>query len=290
MDKEQVSLVDPGKLPVNGKFVVVFAEGPDHVIGVIADLVLFAQDSDMVIGAVHGGAHEVGRAGVDADIFLVNMLGVDRPGHESTVGGEHEAAHLGIDRDISHSRGDEDALVFFPHSLSDHTNIIGDLALAVGDSYAAGEIDEGKVDAEFPLCLCRQAEKSSGQFRVIVIGDRIAGEESVQAEVLHSLVPEDPVAFEELSLGKAVFGIAGIVHDPVAHLEDAAGIVAQGHGLRELPVQDLFKEGDVGDVIEVDDGAQLRRKGVLLSGSVVGGKHDLMSRGPHGIRQHQLRH
>ena len=249
VDEEQVSPVDLGELPVHGKLVIVFAEGADDVIGVVADGVLLAQDGDVVVGAVHGGPHEVGRAGVDTDVLLVNVLGVDGPGDKGAVGGQHETAHLRVDRDVIHAGGDQDPLIFLPDAISDHADVIGNLALAVGDADAAGKVDKGEMNAELLLDLHGQGEEAACQLRIIVIGYGVAGQESVEAEMLHPLVAQDPVALKELGLGKAVFGVAGVIHDPVGHLEDPARIIAQGHGLREFPVQDIFQEGDVGDVV-----------------------------------------
>ena len=43
---------------------------------------LLAHDGDVVIGAVHGRAHQVGGAGVHADVLLISVLFVDGLGDQ----------------------------------------------------------------------------------------------------------------------------------------------------------------------------------------------------------------
>ena len=169
MDKEKVAAVDLGKLPVNGKLVVVLAQRADNVVGVIADGVLLAENRDVVIGTVHGGTHEVGCAGVNADVFLVNMFGVDGTCYECAVGSEHKASHLSIDCDIAHAGRHQETLIFFTDTLADHTDIVGDLTLAVRNSNAAGEVDEGEMDTQFILGFNRQLKQASRKLRVIIV-------------------------------------------------------------------------------------------------------------------------
>ena len=66
-----------GQHPVDGKLVVVLAQAADHIVLVVAGSVLLAQHGDVVVGAVHGRAHQVGGTGVHTDILLINVLFVD---------------------------------------------------------------------------------------------------------------------------------------------------------------------------------------------------------------------
>ena len=66
-----------GQHPVHRKFVVVLAQAAHHVVCVVAGGVLLAQHRNVVVGPVHGRAHQVGRAGVQTDVLLVDVLFVD---------------------------------------------------------------------------------------------------------------------------------------------------------------------------------------------------------------------
>ena len=71
-------------------------------------------------------------------------------------------------------------------------------------------------------------------------------------------------------MGHAVFGFLRLADDVVA-LDEGAGVVAEGEAGREARV--LFEIFDVGDVVQVDDGAQLHRFLEFIGGGVVGGEH-----------------
>ena len=92
MDEEQVALIDLRKHAVDCKLIVVFAEGTCHIVLVVAGLVLFSHNRDMMVSAVHSRTHQVYRACVNTDVLLVGMLLVDRSCHESAVRSQHEAA------------------------------------------------------------------------------------------------------------------------------------------------------------------------------------------------------
>ena len=137
MDIEQVSFLNLREHAVDRELVIVFAEAADHIVLMVAGRVFLAQDSDMVVSPVHGRTHQVGRAGVYTDIFLVDMLLMDGSGDQGAVGSQHKAAHLRINGDIIHARGDQDLLVFAADAFSDRVDIIGNAVRGVGDAYAA---------------------------------------------------------------------------------------------------------------------------------------------------------
>ena len=86
VDIHDVADVDLGQHPVDGKLVVVLAQTAHHIIHVIAGLVFLAQHSDVMVCAIHGRTHQVGSAGVQTDVLLIDMLFVDGRCHQSTVG------------------------------------------------------------------------------------------------------------------------------------------------------------------------------------------------------------
>ena len=112
----------------------------------------------------------------------------------------------------------------------------------------------------------------------------------MDTEMLHAQFLQLSVAFKELVFSKAVFGVAGVVHDSVAHGEDTAGIIAAAHGLRQLSVQDLRDKGNVGNIIQVDDGTQFCRVGILFRRRLIGREHDMFPGRANRFGQHQLGH
>src|SRR5699024_3368682 len=113
VDIDQIPDVDPRQHPVHGELVVVLAQAAHHVVFVVAGGVLLAQHRDVVVGAVHGRAHQVGGAGVQADVLLIDVLFVDGGGDQRAVGPGHEPAHLGKDGNVPHAGRDQDLLKLF---------------------------------------------------------------------------------------------------------------------------------------------------------------------------------
>ena len=147
VNDQQVAQVDLREGAVDGELVVVLAQPSGHVVDVVAGRVLLTHDGDVVIRAVHGGAHKVGGAGVYPHILLVGMLEVRRLGHQAAVGGQHEPAQLGEDGHVSHPGADQHLLICLAYAFTDDRNVVGGLVRAVGDSHAAGEVDKGDVTA-----------------------------------------------------------------------------------------------------------------------------------------------
>ena len=287
VDDDVIADIDLGQHAVNGEFIIVFAQPARNVIEMIAGRVLLAEDGDVVIGLVHGGAHEVGGAGVQTDVFLPDMLFVQYLCDEMAVGREHKTSELGEDGDVTHARGDEDILIGFSHALADDEDVVVLLFGAVGDAHAAREVDEGDVHARLGGQFHGEAEEDLGEFGVIAVVGGVAGEEGVDAEVLDAVSLELKEGLLHLFFGHAVFGVAGGVHDLVVEGEIPAGVIAAAHGLRKG--RESREEIDVGEVVEIDDGVEFSRQLEIGRGGDVGGEHDLLSREADGIRQHELR-
>ena len=122
---------------------------------------------------------------------------------------------------------------------------------------------------------------------VVVVGDGVAGKECVDAKVLGALGLEHVEGLEELLGGHAVFGVAGVIHDAVGELEQAARIKAAADRLGNGPCNAL-KELDVADVVKVDDGTQLVGELKVGSRRIVGREHDVVSRDTQRAGDHEL--
>ena len=189
--------------------------------------------------------------------------------HKDSVGPKHKPAQLRAQGHIPHPGRDENLLVGLSHALADNRDVIGLLIRPVGNAHAAGQVDKGDVGPCLLLKLHRQLKENPCQHRIIFIGHRIAGQKSVDAEMLRSLGLQGDKCLPDLLIGHAVLGIPRIVHNIIADLEHTAGIVAAADGLGNI-AQRLLQAGDMGDIVQVDDGAQLPGIGEFLRGRVVG--------------------
>ena len=291
VDVEHVPDVDLGQHPVDGKLVVVLAQAAHHVVHVVAGGVLLAQHGDVVVSAVHSRAHQVGRAGVQTDVLLVDVLFVDGSCHQCAVGAGGEAAHLGKDGHIAHAGGHEDLLKLLAHALADGQDVVLGLLRAVGDAHAAGQVDVADVGTGGLVHPHRQPEQDGGQLRVIGIRDGVGRQEGVDAKVLGALGHQLFVAVDHLLFGHAVLGITGLVHHlealfALAQAEGAARIVAAEHRLRHTghPVQEVHHGG----VVQVDVGTQLIGLLHVLHGGLVGREHDVAAGKAAHLAEHQL--
>ncbi len=252
----------------------------------VAGGVLLAHHGDVVVRAVHGRAEQVRRAGVQPDVFLVDVLFADGRGHQAAVRRQHEAAHFGVERHVAHSFRNKDFLVGLLHHAPDFQDVGGRLFRAVRHAHAAGEVDERDACPRFPVELHGEPEQTPGQNGVVFVAGRVAREERVNSEALCAELLEPFEPFRHLFARKAVFGVARVVHNGVAGLKDSARVVAAADGFRDAaePVEDF----NVGEVVQVDDGVQPAGQQKVGVGRLVGGEHDLMPAEPHGVGEHQL--
>lgn len=169
VDIDQVIGQDLGQHAVNGKFVVVLAQTACHVVLEIAGVVLLAEHGDVVVGAVHRGAHEVGGAGIQTDVVLVDVLGVQAGRDQRAVGSHHVSAKLGEDRDVIHARGGQDLLILLADEITDDHDVVGRLFGAVIDADAAGEVDEADVHAAAVSETDGELEQDGRELRVILV-------------------------------------------------------------------------------------------------------------------------
>ena len=114
----------------------------------------------------------------------------------------------------------------------------------------------------------------------------------MDAELLGAHGGKAGKCLRDLGAGHAVLGVAGIVHHlealpGLAQGEHAAGIVAAAHLLRH-PAQQAVHIFHMGDVIQIDDGAQLGGQAELILRRVVGGEHDLLAPDAAPVGHHQL--
>ena len=287
VDDQNIPHVDLGQAALNGELVVVLAQAAGDVVHMVQDGVLLAQHGDVVVGAVHGRAHQVGGAGIQADVLPVDVLLVEHGGHQVAVGRQHEPAQLGKDGHIPQPRRGHDLLVAHPHPVADGLDVAPGLLGAVVHADAAGEVDEGEVRAGGVAQPHRQTEQLGGQLGIILIGGGIGGQEGMDAEMLGAQLLEAVDGAGHLILGHAVLGVPGHVHDGVAQAEGAAGVIAQANrlGHRAKACQEIH----MGGIVQIDVGPQLTGLLHILAGGDVGGEHHIVTGDAHSLGQQELR-
>ena len=82
VDDDAVTNVNLWQLAVNGKLIVVLAERTSNVIYMVAESLFLASNGDVVICTIHSWAHEVGHAGIKADVILVGFLFMEHSGNK----------------------------------------------------------------------------------------------------------------------------------------------------------------------------------------------------------------
>ena len=287
MDINDIPDLDLGQHAVDGKLIIVLAQAAGDIVLMVAGGVLLAQHGNMVVGAVHGRAHQVGGAGIHADVLLIDMLLMQHGRDKRTVGCQHKAAHLGENRHIAHTGGDQNFLKLFADTLADGCNVVAALVGAVGDAHTARQIDELDLGAGALMQADSQLKQDTGQLGVIVIGDGVAGQEGVNTELLGTGSHQLGVCLGHLVLAHAVLGITGVVHDTVAQLKHTARIVAAAYGLGYTG--NLLKKFDMGQIIQIDVRAEVVGLLHILRRGIVGGKHNVTAPEAAGLAHQQLR-
>ena len=211
VNHEQVAHVDMRQLAVDGELVIVLAQIARDVVGVrngrcgLVVATRLAHHRDVVVSAIHGGTNEVDGTGVHADIVLVDLLLVDGLGDQAPIGAHHKAAHLGTDRHIAHAGGNQNLVVGRVYPFTDGVDVVGLLLGQIGDTDAAGQIDEGDVCAGLALQAHGKLKEDARELGVVVVGDGVAGKECVDTKVLGALGLEHAEGLEKLLGGHAIF-------------------------------------------------------------------------------------
>ena len=184
------------------------------------------------------------------------------------------------------TRRSDHGLVGFADSVGDDAQVDSLLIRLVGNTDSPADVDELDADVQGVLDFNHQLEQHLGGIDKVVGVQLVGGDHGVQPEMLDPLVFHRAIALDELLLGESVLGFLGFPDDRVS-LAKRAGIVAKAEKFRQPDV--FFQIGDVTDVIQVDNCAQLLGFLILLIGGVIGGEHDVLSGKAYFFRENQLR-
>ena len=253
----------------------------------VAGQVLLPHDRNVMVSSIHGRTHQVHRAGVHTDIFLISMLLMDRPGHQTSVGSHHKPAQLCIKRHVAHPRGNQHLFIHPAHAVPDDPDVIGLLIRAVRNPDPAGQIDEFDMASCLLLKFYRHFKQDLGQHGIILISHRIAGKKGMDPKFLRPFFLQDLEGGEKLLPGHPVLGISRVVHDIIADLEKAARIEPAADGLRDLP-NGFLQKINMSNIVQIDDRPQFMGIDKLFRRRVVGGKHNIFPHCSHGLGEHKL--
>ena len=109
----------------------------------------------------------------------------------------------------------------------------------------------------------------------------------MDAEMLGALGLERAECLEQLLGRHAVLGIARVVHNAVRNFEKATGVITAADGFWNAANR-LFEEVDVRNIVEVDNGTQLRSRLVVGCGGFIRREHNVVARDAHSIAKLQL--
>ncbi len=190
MKHEIVTDLNSWKLSIYSEFIIILTQAPCDIIGILTRFILLAKHSDMVIRSIHRRAHKIHCTCIQANIFLISVLFVDRLRNQVPIRSKHISSKLCIDRDISHTCWNKDLLKCLPYTLTDRHNIIGLLIQSVWHSHAAGQIDKrymhprlfGKLHGSLKQQLCK--------CWIIIIRHCITRQERMYSHMLHTLCLE----------------------------------------------------------------------------------------------------
>lgn len=218
---------------------------------------------------------------------MVGDLVVDHAGHERAGGGGDPAAQLGADGDVPHPGGDQDLLVGSPDPLADGADVVLALPWLVRDADAAGQVHERHVDAELVGEVRGEMEQPPRQTGVVVVPQRVAREERMDAKLLDPGVAEGEERLAQLRDGHAELGVLRRADDAVCRLEVAARVDPAAHRPRELP-HVVAPEPQLVEGVKVDGRAEVARQAVVGERRVARGEHGRLAAYAAGVGEHEL--
>ena len=154
--------------------------------------------------------------------------------NESAVRSHHETAHFRINCNIAHAGRNEDFIVHFMYTLTNHADVIAFLTRFVRDSDTAGKIDEFDFYACLFLQLYSQLKQCFCQNRVVIVGYGITCKEGMDAELFCPFCLQNAECLKNLLGCHTVFGISRIVHNIGADFKQSARVITAADFLRNV--------------------------------------------------------
>ena len=187
MDHKIVSFLNLWQHPVNGKLIVILAQGSRDIVFMVAGSVLLSKHCNMVIRAIHCRAHQIDCTRVYSDIIFVRVLFMNCFCHKASVRSHHVTSKLCVNLYITHSCRDKHFLVYLSNPLTNRIDIIRLLIRSVWDTDSSGKVDKFDVYSCFFGQSHRLLKKYFCQHRIVVIGNCIACKKRMKAELFRPL-------------------------------------------------------------------------------------------------------
>jgi len=218
----------------------------------------------------------------------MGMLFVNCFCHQTAVGSQHKPAHFGAKLDIRHTRRFQHLFVCLTYALADFSDVRFLLIRAIGNAHAAGKVDKGHRQTSVILNFHRQTEQLPRQRGVIVILCGVRGQKCVDSHFLGAPLLQNFRRLNNLRLGHAVFCLTRGIHNGIGNLKVSAGIVTAADFLGNI-ADGVQQTLNMGNIVQIDDGAQFFRQLEIFQWSIVGREHNVLSPNAHALAEHQFR-
>ena len=174
------------------------------------------------------------------------------------------------------------------HAFTDGHDVVRLLRRTVRNAYAAGQVDECDMHAGLLLHVNRQLEQDACQCRIVLIGNRVGGEECVNAEMLNTLLLHVLERFDQLLAGHAVLRFLGCTDNCIPPRHIRPGIISETDAFRYQVKP--FHIIQIGNIIQINNSPKLMRFQKLFIRCVIGRKNNFLSCDSHRFRQNQFCH
>ena len=124
----------------------------------ICRCVCFAYNRNVMIGSIQRRAHQIGHAGIHADVIAVGMLEMPHSADEITVRSCDATAAFQINLQLGMPLGNQTLFVGFSDAFTYNFKVDALLFRTIGNADAAAEIDEFKGDTKGGLKLGDKVE------------------------------------------------------------------------------------------------------------------------------------
>ena len=274
VDNQKVPVVDFWKLPLNRKFVAVFAETSRNVVNMVFRKIFFSAHLNLVVCSVHSGPHQICHGSVTADVLPVDVLLVDCLRYKPAVWTRNRSSALKADFHRIKTCGNNHIVVKFPDVFCNIVQIDFFLSGSVWDSDTAAQINELNVHSGFLLNFKHKLKDDFRSINKKVRVQLVGSDHCVKTEMLYSLGLADFVSLNHLFARETVFCLLGFSDDCVTAFLQRTRVVAEADCVGHFTAKRILQKRNVRDVVQVDYRPEFFGGLEFLCRSVVAREHD----------------
>ncbi len=287
MNHYNIALLHFGQHAVDGKLVVVLAQRPGYIIGMVARHRILSHHGDMVIGTIQGGTHKIRHRCIKADIVLVLFRYMQDFADKVPIWtGDHPSTLEDNLKWIQACRNNH-ALIELMHIIADLCKVHRLLVGTVWYADAASHVDELNAYACLFVDADGKVEEHAGGLNDVRSIQFVGCNHGMKTKVLDSLLFHDPVAIDDLGRGHPVLSLHRVADDGIAGTV-RTGIIPETDGIGSRPNR-LLERFYVGNIIQVDDGPEVIGRLEFLRRGVIAGKHDFFAGDAASLGKQQFR-